>query len=183
MGASATLWRHAPTAENNGEIFMGWNDPPLCESWWRENGTTINEVPFPLYASPLQRARATAVRLFPGATTCIDTRLRERGLGEWEGLSKEQVRRVWPQAFSPHSKQLDATFTPPGGETLDQFASRIRAFLLEASSQDHITAITHNGWIRTAMWVVGAVATADIYRDKSPHLQPVTIDLSSIRSE
>ena len=177
MSTRLTLWRHAPTAENNGEIFMGWQDPPLCEQWWRDNGIALSNEPHPLMTSPLQRATITARRLFPGSTARVDGRLRERCLGAWEGNPKDEVRRRWPAAFINGEGVLDPTFTPPGGETLQQLEDRIASFLEDARSWDSVVAVTHNGWIRTAMWVLGLIDIADIYKGKSGHLEPIDLSI------
>lgn len=172
---SLTLFRHAPTADNEADVFMGWADAPLSEDWWKQNGKTFAVLPPALFSSPLKRARETAVRLFPGVVARLDDRLRERGLGHWQGLSKEQVRRTWPEAFD--GEQLDAAFTPPGGESLQDLRSRIESFLGDVGDLGQVTVVTHNGWIRTARWVMGEIAVEEIYREKVPYLEAAELVL------
>lgn len=86
--------RHAETVWNRERIFMGGLDvaPDPAALARIGPGLPADRV----YASPLRRAALTAAALFPGAEVILDDRLRERGMGEWEGRAKDEVRRERP---------------------------------------------------------------------------------------
>ena len=76
--------------------------------------------------------------------------LRERSLGDWEGRSKEELRKEAPHAFLS-SGNLDPRFTPPNGEPLDALVSRVKRFLdqiQDVEENESVVAVTHNGVIR-----------------------------------
>jgi broad specificity phosphatase PhoE len=180
------LVRHAPTRSNVADIYMGQLDAPACASGLATAAATVFPVqelmPFDLFTSPLTRASATASCLLPHHRLVVDERLRERSLGVWEGMSHRDVRERWPEAFP--GGVLDATFTAPGGERLDDFASRVGQFLRDAASRPdgNSVAITHNGWIRVAMWLFGILKVEEIFQEEQPHLAPVVFDLSAMPS-
>ncbi len=80
--------------------------------------------------SPLFRARETAELLAPGATPEADPRLREMDYGDWEGLTYAEIdasdgefRRDWELAPD--------RLACPAGESGNQVAERVRAFLVD----------------------------------------------------
>jgi probable phosphoglycerate mutase len=128
-----------------------------------------------VYSSPLRRSVDTATAIFPPDAVIVDQRLRERGLGDWEGMSKSSVRQAYPGAFLPN-KAMDASYTPPGGEELSALLRRIRSFLnsvLSVSEPNPILVVTHNGWIRTAQLLCGHIGLEDVYTQSVPYLEPM----------
>ncbi|MFF5011694.1 histidine phosphatase family protein [Streptomyces sp. NPDC001165] len=182
-GHVLTVVRHAPTESNGAHVFMGSEDVPATAEGLRaaRSGSVVfGELGCtPIFTSPLQRASATAHALFPAAFIRTDPRLAERDLGEWAGERQDQVRADYPEAFLADGV-LDPRFTPPGGEELGTFERRIRSFLCDASPlcQDGCpAAITHNGWIRTAQYVLGRIEVDEIFSEGVPFLQPIRLDL------
>ncbi|MGW1585429.1 histidine phosphatase family protein [Streptomyces sp. NPDC002386] len=177
-----TVVRHAPTESNGAHVFMGSRDVPATAEGLQLAAAGSAEFSAlgctSIFASPLQRASATARALFPDAHVRTDARLAERDLGEWAGQSQERVRADYPAAFLDNGV-LDPRFTPPGGEDLAAFERRIRSFLGDmGSSQDSSpAAVSHNGWIRTAMYVLGRIAVEEIFTEGVPFLQPIHLDL------
>src|SRR4051794_24771780 len=114
----ARLWlmRHAPTADNAAGVVMGAADPEalpdgLAEA--AEVGRTLAGLTFTrVISSPQLRAVATARALFPDADLAVDGRLRERDLGDWQGLAKEAIPA---QALTP-TRSIDLRAVVPGGE-------------------------------------------------------------------
>ncbi|MCI8270559.1 MAG: histidine phosphatase family protein [Lachnospiraceae bacterium] len=54
----------------------------------------------------------------------IDVRLIERCLGDWEGVSKAEVQRVYPKAFI--SGKMDFYYLPKNGEHYKDMVKRKR---------------------------------------------------------
>ncbi|MFE5400943.1 histidine phosphatase family protein [Streptomyces sp. NPDC056580] len=182
-GQSLTMVRHAPTESNGAHVFMGSKDVPATADGLRL--AAARSAAFsalgctPIFTSPLQRASATARALFPTGLIRTDSRLAERDLGEWAGQSQERVRADYPAAFLDNGV-LDPRFTPPGGEDLATFERRIRAFLRDlagVSQEGSPAAVSHNGWIRTALYVLGRIGVEEIFTEGVPFLEPLCLDL------
>lgn len=106
MSATAVLlWRHGQTAYNRSGRLQGQVDIPL-----NETGTAQAEAaaeilaqvgPGRIVSSDLQRARRTAQSLadLVGVNVECDHLLRERGFGDWEGLTHHEISSSWPEQF------------------------------------------------------------------------------------
>lgn len=119
------LWRHGQTTWNVERRFQGATDIPLDDTG-REQAVRAARLlaalnPAVIIASPLQRAADTARTLgdVAGLPVTFDPDLSERGGGEWEGLTGDEIRTRYP---SQH-----AIWQPPGGETTEQVAKRVTA--------------------------------------------------------
>ena len=123
--------RHGETAWSRERRFAGALDVPLAQEGLRQceavaaalGGKPVAAV----YASPLERARASAEviakphRLEVG----IEPDFREMAFGEWEGLTRDDVAARFPEAYerwrtAPHRLVL------PGGERLTDVALRVK---------------------------------------------------------
>ncbi|MGW0877791.1 histidine phosphatase family protein [Streptomyces sp. NPDC002740] len=181
--AALTLYRHAPTDSNGAGVYMGSRDLPPTDA-----GLNAAAAAAPrdgadhftrFYCSPLQRAARTAEAMFPGAAIDPDPRLAERSLGRWEGMAHADVRARHPEAFLP-SGHLDPRFTPPGGEDLTAFLTRITDFLAHMArleENERIVAVSHNGWIRSALHLTGGFPAEEIFAANVPFAVPVRIPL------
>jgi broad specificity phosphatase PhoE len=128
------LVRHAETEWNRERRFQGWRDVPLSATG-REQAesaarllaaTRIDAV----WSSPLARARDTAAIIAAPHRLAVQESeaFREMGFGDWEGLTRDEVRERFPEAHrawaeAPH----EATW--PGAETLAAVRARALAGL------------------------------------------------------
>jgi len=144
--------RHGETAWSRERRFAGARDVPLtpeglrrqCEAVAR---TLASQGVAAVYASPLERARASAeVIAKPHRLTVeIEPAFREMALGEWEGLTREEVAARFPADYerwctAPHLLHLAA------GETLGEVAVRVTAGvreLQEAHAGETIVLVSH----------------------------------------
>jgi broad specificity phosphatase PhoE len=171
--STSNLWsvRHAETEWNRRKVFMGCLDVPATPAGLSAAaalGARLCGQVDHVFSSPLSRAASTAAAMFPGFPITLDTRLRERGMGAWEGHSKDAIRRVNPWAF-PRS-YLDPTVTPRGGEALASLIARVRGFLDDIAPlcrHGRVVLVSHNGWIRAAQYL-GQLTTLDEF-----HVHPV----------
>jgi 2,3-bisphosphoglycerate-dependent phosphoglycerate mutase len=78
-----------------------------------------------IYSSDLQRAHATALAIAArtAAPLTVDTGLRERAFGQYEGLTHAEIEQRWP-ADAQRWRSREPGFTPAGGETLELFYER-----------------------------------------------------------
>jgi broad specificity phosphatase PhoE len=172
--------RHAPTDANSKGIFMGFHDAPSSESGLlaaRELGKLLNiGADLRLFTSPLSRSKATLDSICPNGKKIVDARLRERGLGEWEGCLLTAVRDQYPDAFGDDNS-LDPFYTPPNGEHTEQFVSRVCDFLTDISTnQIRSTAlvVTHNGVIAVMRSLIEERPLRDCFGEVEPFLTPRT---------
>jgi phosphoserine phosphatase len=144
--------RHGETQWVRERRFAGCRDIPLVDEGRRQcvaagraladSGVTA------VYSSPLERARASAeliaqphnlpVRIAPAFT--------EMAYGPWEGLTREEARSQFPEAWdqwrsTPHLMELS------GAETLSGVAARVAAGVAElqqAHAGQAIVLVSHS---------------------------------------
>jgi probable phosphoglycerate mutase len=153
------LVRHGQSAWNASGRWQGWADPPLTElgrqqAWAAAAAVgTVDAV----VASDLQRAVGTAMVLsevIGVGPVVVEPGLRERGVGEWTGLTRAEIGERWPdvlQAFVTGGNG-SAPVTPPGGEPIDVVLERVTAALHRIAALTgpgaEVVAVTHGGVVR-----------------------------------
>jgi broad specificity phosphatase PhoE len=106
-------------------------------------GTPVSGI----YSSDLRRAHETAafIEHTTGVQCQIDPRLREQDLGEWEGLTLEQIRARFPNEALPPFPVLHPVGRY-GGETIETLLKRTREFcrmILAAHSGEQVAIVGH----------------------------------------
>ncbi|WKG01582.1 glucosyl-3-phosphoglycerate phosphatase [Mycolicibacterium sp. HK-90] len=136
------LLRHGQTEYNAGSRMQGQLDTELSDLG-REQAAAAAEVlakrqPLLIVSSDLKRALDTAVTLGDraGIPVQVDTRLRETHLGDWQGLTHQEVDTVAPGARL--AWRDDARWAPHGGESRVDVAGRSMPVVAElvAGQQD-----------------------------------------------
>src|SRR5262249_14488075 len=87
----------------------------------------------------------------------VDSRLREIGFGEWEGLTFREVRARAPQALAARERDK-WSFMPPGGESYAQVALRMREWYDALDGKTVVGA--HGGTARALIGVLGIAPPA-----------------------
>lgn len=142
-----TCLRHGLTPLNRAHRFNG----SIQEGITPDQRLELEEVRFDagrferVYCSPLRRCIETAVALGIGGLV-PDARIAERNLGIFEGLTADECRLSYPEAFEAFSV-LDADYAIPRGESRAQHLQRVLAWLEEAVSYREVLAVTHGGTI------------------------------------
>ncbi len=126
------LIRHGQTEFNVERRLQGRMDSPLTELG-REQARRMGETLkahlgepglWRVVSSPLGRTLATArivcETLGLGCAIETDERLAEIHVGDWEGLSRQEIEAAQPGACDAEGW----IFTAPGGETYEQMAAR-----------------------------------------------------------
>lgn len=181
MSTSITIIRHAPTAYNKKEIFMGTEDIPADHleleagkfRSMRENEYIIRAKR--IYTSPLLRARSTAEAIAEGQDKSIqiDDRLTERNLGDWQGMPKALVRQKYPSAFM--NGKMDFFYTPQNGEPYDIMVKRVADFLVEKYWEcNDLVLVTHNGVFRVMKSLLTGERLSNVFLEFEPYLVPQT---------
>lgn len=145
--------RHGQTAWNADSRIQGHTDIELdalgLQQAQRLAAALADEPLQAVYSSDLARARQTALPLAEraGLPLRIDSGLRERGFGDFEGLSFAQIEQRWPHEAA-RWRRRDPDFGPGGGEVLREFRARIVAAverLALAHRGECIALVTHGG--------------------------------------
>ena len=131
------ILRHGETEWNRARRWQGVLDSPLTEKgraqavamgeMLREAGVTATS--HQILSSPQGRALETArLALAPlGAEIRPDPLLREISVGDWAGLTADEIDARWP---GPEDEGfLDRYARAPGGEPFDQLWERVGAVL------------------------------------------------------
>ena len=155
MPTTIVLVRHGETDWNRERRFQGHADTPLNEAGRRQAGELADSLRTErlsaVYTSPLRRASETAEIV--AERLGLDVRpleaLREIDVGDWEGLTIDQVKARYPEniSFDWHSGW-------PGGETYDELGARVLPALFALAREhpdERILGVTHAGPIRAAL--------------------------------
>lgn len=139
------LIRHGQTEFNVQRRLQGRMDSSLTElgvEQARRMGRVIKDFAvdrpelWRVISSPLGRTLRTAEivceEMGLGGRMELDPRLAEIDVGDWEGMTREEIETVKPGACSDEGW----IFTAPGGETYDDVAARVRALLADHDEAD-----------------------------------------------
>ncbi|HZC71063.1 MAG TPA: histidine phosphatase family protein [Jatrophihabitans sp.] len=152
------LLRHGRTAWNAQRRFQGQADPPLDEVG-RAQAYEVAALIAALRPSLLvssDSARAAQTAEIVGDVTQLDVhlepRFRERNLGHWEGLTREEVAAKYPDEYADWAAGRDVSRR--GGESRAQVAERAHAAFLELPDVATAVVVTHSA---TAMALTNAL--------------------------
>ena len=156
------LIRHGETAWNAERRLQGHLDIALNAQGQRQAAalgqSLLNEPLDAIIASDLQRARQTAQAIAAprGMTVLIDSGLRERCYGAFEGLRYDEISSVYPQAYAAwQARDLDARY-PQGvhaAETMREFFARAVGAITRLVSDGRyrkVAVVTHGGVLECA---------------------------------
>ena len=146
------VWRHGRTEWNASGRFQGQLDPPLDATGRRQatdaaddlvtSGLPADAV---VVSSDLVRARETAQALGDrlGVPVRVDERLREHGLGSWEGRTRDEVARDLPEQYADW--MAGRPVRGRGGEDPAEVARRAQAALADLPAAPVAVVVTHGG--------------------------------------
>ena len=146
--------RHAQSTWNALGRWQGQADPPLSEAGLAEarlladrlrRTATIHHI----YASDLQRAATTAgvVADALGLQLALDPIWRERGIGQLEGLTTDEIVLNYPEFWA---SRLTGPMHAPGGESVEEVLGRAALGcnrLLERHADETVAIFSHGGMI------------------------------------
>jgi broad specificity phosphatase PhoE len=163
--------RHGETNWNLERRFQGHADTSLNDTGRAQAAelaeSLAGEDLTVVYTSPLRRASETAAII--GDRLGVDVRpleaLREIDVGDWQGLTVDDVKESHPELEDWRSGW-------PGGETYDELSARVVPALV-ALGADHtderLLAVTHAGPVRAAL----AASMGLSYDDARPLIGPL----------
>jgi broad specificity phosphatase PhoE len=183
------LARHGETDWNKAGRWQGHTDVALNEAGRLQahalGQAVIARGIVQVHASDLVRARETGeivARLLGLPAAVPDPRLRERGFGCFEGLTREECERRFPDEWQRY-RAGDGT-SPPGGEPRHHVIERMRA-AVQALVADGVDgprlAVSHGGAMRLLVMSItgelppplenGAVFRVDLQGDQLVHAE------------
>lgn len=157
--ARLLLVRHGQSTWNREHRIQGQLDPPLSEegrSQARRVGRRLANYRFAgFYTSDLERAHETAglIGEATGLTPTTSAGLREIYLGEWEGLTTEELAQRFPDAWARWTEEPSWDVVP-GGEGAVPFEARVNSELdsiLGRHEHGNVLVVTHGGVIQVAL--------------------------------
>jgi probable phosphoglycerate mutase len=154
------LLRHGQTALSRANMFCGGRlDPPLTPDGLRMAeafAECFASTPWQaIYASPLQRALATAAPLARATQHVIHQRegLAEIDYGQWDGKSVDEVDDEYHDEYERWV--ADPAWNPPtGGETAVALAQRVTHVfegIRAAHADGNVLVVSHKATIRVAL--------------------------------
>jgi broad specificity phosphatase PhoE len=167
------LARHGETAWNRVGRWQGTTDIPLSDAGRSQAQALARRLAgrgiATVHASDLSRARETAqivAAILDLPAVRLDPRLRERGFGCFEGLTREECQARHPEAWARYA--LDRRDTPPQAEPHADVVSRIMSAMNDVAAAARpeepgsTLVVSHGGALRS---FVGAVTGSS-----PPHL-------------
>jgi glucosyl-3-phosphoglycerate phosphatase len=147
------LWRHGRTEWNATGRFQGQLDPPLDATGRREAEAAAAQLLATgllpdgalVVSSDLDRTVQTAkvLAVLLDAPLRLDERLREHGMGSWEGLTRDEVAERYPEQFADW--MAGRPVRGRGGEEPEAVAERALAALTDLPDAPVAVVVTHGG--------------------------------------
>ena len=151
MTTTVLLVRHGQTNSNVTGFYMGRSGEDLDEAGYtqaRRLSSRLSGWPMAsVYTSPLRRAYTTAAILAEPHLLELNVLddLIELGLGDWQGLHMDEIKRRWPDVWQ-QSRIDPSEVTMPNGESFRQVTERaVRVFESVAGSNPgkQVVIVTH----------------------------------------
>jgi broad specificity phosphatase PhoE len=177
--------RHGETSWNHEARWQGHTDIALNERGRQQAAALAKRLEAfrigHVFSSDLQRAQETAAivaRLLTVQQLTVDPRLRERGFGAFEGLTREDCASQFPDVWAAY--EADRRIMPPGSEphgaVIDRLHLGIRDAMAAARDDAAVLVVGHGGALRLFLSSVfdrafapianGAVLRATIVGDR-----------------
>lgn len=157
------LIRHGETAANASGTWQGATNSDLNERGQVQAQAIAGRLAgdeyqiSAMYSSPLGRATQTAgfiAQAVGDPPLELDPALAEFNLGDWEGLTYENLRfekKLWEKM------DTDPNFQPPGGESAVAFATRLVVAIQSIAARhpgETVVVVSHGGAIATALSIL-----------------------------
>jgi broad specificity phosphatase PhoE len=148
------LVRHGQSEWNASGRWQGWAESDLSDLGRQqafEAAAAVGSVDA-IVASDLQRALQTALIISEAigvGPVVTESDLRERDVGEWTGLTRDEIEARWPG--DQDRWRRGELLSPPGGERSEQIIERMERGLRRIATEfegGEILAVSHGGVMR-----------------------------------
>ena len=153
------LIRHGETDWNAEGRYQGQIDTTLSDRGRAQTAClaeALAQVPFrAVYSSPLSRSRDTAraIAARHGLPVVALDGLREVGMGEWEGLTEQEITARFGAVLTAR-RQDPERVTPGGGESLGELQARGLEAIREIVARhpgETVAVVAHGGLNKTIL--------------------------------
>ena len=154
------LERHAESMANLADVFAGHSNHDLSPRGREQAELTARHIAasYPIdviWASDLPRTRQTAAPVAEktGLPVHTDPGLREILAGEWEGMTFDQVAKLYPAEYEIWFKDIGNAGCP-GGERTADLSERVLAALTRIARENDgktVLVVTHATPVRAAV--------------------------------
>ncbi|MGH8914691.1 MAG: histidine phosphatase family protein [Acidimicrobiia bacterium] len=160
------LVRHGQTRANTEKRWQGQGDWGLDEVGHRQ-AAALRDWYGPagkVYASPLGRAQATAGYLSRNGVVTVDG-LKEISMGEWEGLTSEEISERWPGRMETIYRDGVDLKRGGTGESWGELTGRFRESVhgLATAEDEPTVVVAHGGAIRA--YISSLTVTTDSHSE------------------
>lgn len=147
------LLRHGQVAGFEAKRYNGQADVALTELGQNQSRVyteRLRDVDLAaVYSSDLGRSSYGAKLIAQSHALPLqqDARLRELHIGDWEGLTWVEIEQRWPEEWQARLNDI-VNVAPPGGESLQQMADRVRTALgeiLAGHTGQELALVAHGG--------------------------------------
>ncbi len=166
------LLRHGQTELSVQRRYSGRGNPALTELGWRQADAAAQYLAqrggiAAVVASPLQRCYDTAMTAAKalGLDVAVDEDLIETDFGGWEGLTFTEAAQRDPELH--RSWLRDTSTTPPGGESFDSVAERVRRArdrIIAEQAGSTVLVVSHVTPIKMLLRMALAAGSEILYR-------------------
>ncbi|MEN3272393.1 MAG: ribonuclease / adenosylcobalamin/alpha-ribazole phosphatase [Actinomycetota bacterium] len=172
------LARHGRTAANASGLLLGRADAELDDVGRAQAAALGSLVPSParVVSSPLTRCRETAAAF--GVPVEVDERWIELDYGEWD---EQPIIAIPAEVWARWRTDLD--LRPPGGETLRELGTRVRAAcdsLLDDARDADVVVVSHVSPLKAALAWTLDVGDELAWR---LHVTPASVSRVAIRPQ
>ena len=174
--------RHAESAHNVANRIQGHHDSHLTPKGLQQARRLAKRIRHfkidKVYSSDLGRAYSTTVeitRFLPRVQIIRDPRLREILLGDWEGMTPEEVDRLYDRGYQKWHRKPSAMVIP-NAERISRFRKRVIGRIGQIARQNRgktALIVTHGG-------VITALLADWLRADFDRVLQSLQIDNTSL---
>lgn len=174
MVTTLYLIRHGETEGAEVRRHKGSIDVPLSQEGIKQMEKTASfmkdsiKAMAAVYTSDLIRAIKSAEVIAGdfGISPIVVSGLRERSFGLWEGMSFDEIKEKYPDAFGSWAKD-PLRFSPMGGESTIEVKERVMpAFheILKRHGGDTISIVSHGGVNRVILCSLLGMPLENIFR-------------------
>jgi alpha-ribazole phosphatase len=167
------LIRHGETEGAETKRYKGHIDVPLSANGFEQMKRVAGYLAGAgflntIYCSDLSRAVKSAEIIAEscGLKPIIMPKLRERNFGLWEGMSFDEIREKWPDAFNAWAAN-PLEFSPMNGESTVEVRDRaLKVFneIIRKHQGDNIAIVSHGGLNRVILCHLLGIPLENIFR-------------------
>lgn len=187
MTTTIYITRHGQTEWNVEKRMQGWSDSPLTElgvqqAKWLEERLKDTKLDV-IYSSPINRALSTAniVNSKRHIPLYTDLRLREINMGIWEGLTQDEIEKLYGKELYDFWN-APKSYKPYSGESFYQVRQRTKELIKEIISENigkDILIVTHTITLKAIMSFFQNTLIEDFWNP--PFIHPTS--LTVVRAE